>query len=266
MSSLSRRPSAEGFQILRAAARMRMLSVRRNPMMLVTSTVQPVALFVMLAAGRGSEPPSGFKSALLLEIMLTSLWGATLWTAASNLRLEISEGTLGRNLIGAADPRTVLLGKCLGSVAVVVANLTLTGLVLALCSRTTVPVRNLIPVAAVLGLAALSGVALGFALSSVFVLTRNGAYVTSVLTYPVYILAGLLVPIRFLPAPCHWLSYGISLFWANKYVEAAVSGGHLPIGSVVILLALTAFYYVAGHMLFARVLDRARNRGTIDLG
>jgi ABC-2 type transport system permease protein len=246
------------------SARLQILVVRSSPMVPLTTVVQP-AVFLAIFLSGGEPSAAGGRGPTVIAVLLTCMWGATLWAAGGTLRLEVADGTLARNLTGVSDPRLVVGGKCLGT----------TGLVLGLllCTTGAAVVITRIPFQLrgapwfVLGfvLVALSGTAMGFMLCSVFVLTRHAAHVTAALMYPVFILSGLLIPTSLLPGLLSWPSRLINLYWADRFLDKA-AGGAFGLEPFLALLALTVLYLWAGCALFARVLDRARRLGTIDLG
>jgi ABC-2 type transport system permease protein len=106
---------------------------------------------------------------------------------------------------------------------------------------------------------------MGYLLSPVFVLTRHATHVTAALTYPVFILSGLMIPSNLLPVPMTWLSRPISLFWANRFFTTLAQGSPDAM-ALVAVAALTAGYFWIGSALLDRLIDRARRAGTIDVG
>ena len=253
-------------RILLASARMQILVIRSHPAVPLTAVVQPVVFYVVMASERGGTSSSAQRASTLIAILLTSLWGATLWAVGGILRREIAEGTLARNLTSRTDPRLVVVGKCLGGTFLVLSMLICTSVALALVGGVSVPLGAVPWLLLGALLVALSGTALGFALCSIFVLTRYAVQVTAALTYPVFILGGLLIPTTLIPGPLAWLSRLISLYWADRFLGSVAHGGGVPLMALLMLVLLTALYHVTGHVLFLRVVDRARRRGTIDLG
>lgn len=250
-------------RVLAASARMQILAVRSHPAIPLTAIVQPAVYWVVVGL-RGGYSGTG-RTALLVGILLMSLWGSSLWGAGGILRREIGEGTLGRNLTSVTDPRLVIIGKCLGSTALILAILVCSGTVLALVTGTPVSLEEIPLLIGGLFLVALSGTSMGFALSGIFVLTRHAVHVTALLSYPVYILGGLVLPLSMLPGPLAWPSRLVSLYWAARFLGPAARGAAPPLPPLLCLAALTVAYYLAGHVLFSRVTRRARVKGTIDL-
>jgi ABC-2 type transport system permease protein len=246
------------------SARMQVLLVRGHPMVPLSTIVQP-AVFLVIFLGRPGPARPAERAVTVIAVLLTCMWGATLWAAGGTLRREVADGTLARNLTGVSDPRLVIGGKCLGSTLLVLGLLSCTaGVTAALTGIRLSPGGALLLIPGLV-LVAASGTALGFLLCSVFVLTRHAVHVTAALMYPIFILGGLLIPIRLIPWPLAWLSHLISLYWINQFLDSAAAGTFNP-RAAALALVLTAGYFWAGSLLFTRVIDRARRKGTIDLG
>lgn len=250
--------------ILAASARMQILVIRSHAVIPLLTVAQPTVIYLVVSSGQSVSATGPQRSSLLIATLLTSLWGVTLWAAGGVLRREIFEGTLARNLTSVTDSRLVLLGKCFGSTLLAFGLLMGTGIVLAVAEDVRVRPGALPWLALGFCLVTISGTVLGFVLSSVFVLTRHAVRVTAALTYPVYILGGLLIPTALLPVQLAWISRLVSLYWANRFLGSSAEG-RPRLGDLAASGLLTAGYYAAGHVLFARIIRRARVRGTIDL-
>lgn len=250
-------------EILLAAARMQILLVRSHPLIPIVTVVQPVVFFVVVTA---RQPAAANHADVFFAVLLTSLWGGTLWTAGGILRRDTADGTLGRNLISASDPRLVVIGKCLGSSMLVLVLLAGTGCVIAVVAGIPVPLAAIPWLVTGFLLVALSGTALGYVLSGLFVLVRHPVQLTSALVFPVYILGGLLIPTSSLPAPLAALSPGISLYWAQRLLVSSVGRDGVVLPDLAMLGVLTIGYFLLGNVLFVRVVHRARVKGTINLG
>ncbi|WP_043734249.1 hypothetical protein, partial [Nocardia asiatica] len=159
----------------------------------------------------------------------------------------------------------VIIGKCLGASVFNVTALCLTGGALALTSHIGIPAGSIPLLAASAVLVAASGIAAGFALCTMFTLTRHGVQVTAALNYPIMILGGMLIPAHLLPAPLALAAKLISLSWAYQVLTPIADGNSPPIAAVISLVLITAGYYAVGRLLFSRIVRRARVKGTLDL-
>jgi ABC-2 type transport system permease protein len=242
---------------------MQALLVRHSPIVPVATLVQP-PVFLLILSARQATLPGRTATQDVLSVILTSLWGATLWTSGGILRREIAEGTLARGLTSRTDPRLVIIGKCLGATIVTLGLLLVSGTVMGVALRARLALGGLGTTVLGLAVVALSGAALGFMVSGVFVVTRYAHYVTAALTYPVYILAGLMIPTSALPVVLRPISNLISLYWANRFLRAAVTD-HFDGEALGMVVLLTAAYFVVGGLYYITLIDRARRKGTLDL-
>jgi ABC-2 type transport system permease protein len=262
----------EAAWVVWASARMQSRDLRGNKMVWIPTVVQPAALLIVtFATFASARPRAGLRAGGLMDtasivvgVLLMALWGATIWTAGNILRRELLQGTLAVNFTGVRPPQLLLLGKCLGAASRVTAVIVVTTMVISAVLRAPLPLRN--PFWLVLGLlvAVVSATALGMLMSCLFVLSRHGHHLSSMMMYPVYLLGGLLIPVATLPAWLRWMSSLVSLRWAGTFLADAARGT-VNLAALSTTLALTAAYFLAAVAAFARVTDRARRRGTLDL-
>lgn len=230
----------------------------------VLGVVQPAVLLLVTLGGRSDLDDPVVTARTAAAVVLTGVWSTTVWAGAGILRRERVEGTLATALISVRDVRLVIVGKSLGSsVASATLVLLTVSTVLPLMGR-SVKVEHPWWLAAGMLAALLSAIALGSALSCLFVLTRHAIHISSALMYPVFLLGGLLLPLSSVPAALRWLSWPISLRWANDVLRAAVSGTPDP-WSLGLVLLLTVGYAVGGALAFNRVDRLVRQKGTLDL-
>ncbi len=250
-------------RILFESARMQARLVLHHPILPVGTVIQPAA-FLLIVLSRDHPATRAQTTSILIAVVLTSLWGASLWTSGSILRREIADGTLARSMTSLSDARLVVIGKCAGATVVTFGLLLVTAVAMAAVLRVGIGLGDLADVFVGLVLVAVSGIALGYLFSGIFVVTRYAQHWTAALTYPVYILAGLMIPVAMLPAVARWPSWLISLYWAHRFLAAAADGD-FDASSLAAALALTAVYAIAGGIVFMRLIDQARRKGTLDL-
>ena len=103
-------------------------------------------------------------------------------------------------------------------------------------------------------------------MAGLFVLTRSSVTWGNSLSYPFYVLGGVLVPVSFLPDFVEPISRGVFLSWSADLLRAAldadpVSDFPFRLGMVV---ALGAAAYVGGTLLLEYVLRKVRTEGTLE--
>lgn len=191
------------------------------------------------------------------------IWNATLWGSGVIIDEERRAGTLPLLLAAPADLRLVLLGKSLADAMPAVLALPLS---FASASMIGADIAVRRPFAFVLAVLAtlVSTSVLGVALSAAFVLSRHGAEYVPVVNYPVFLLAGLAVPVALLPAPVRFVSSILSVRWGNEAATAAVASSAPTAWTPYLVMAvLTALYALAAAALHAAVERRARFEGSL---
>jgi ABC-2 type transport system permease protein len=114
-------------------------------------------------------------------------------------------------------------------------------------------------------LSALVGLSvLGVVLAALYVLTRQAMTLSNLLEYPVWILAGVLVPAAALPEPLRVAGRVLALSWSVDAIERSARGESpvVPLLMSVLLAALTA---VGAWWMMRRFEFAVRVRGTLSL-
>ncbi|MCL6450328.1 MAG: ABC transporter permease [Acetobacteraceae bacterium] len=114
-------------------------------------------------------------------------------------------------------------------------------------------------------LLSLSLASLGLVIGSAFVLSRAASRLVELFNYPVYILCGLLFPLDLVPAWARPLGYLLSPTWAMRALELSLSAGSVgpAAGPLLAVAALGGLYFVVARRLYAAVLVRVRETGTL---
>jgi ABC-2 type transport system permease protein len=103
-------------------------------------------------------------------------------------------------------------------------------------------------------------------LSAVFVISRAASAMQNSLSYPFYVLGGVMVPVALLPDWLHPVSHLVFLSWGADVLRAGVSGAEMadwPL-SLLAVLTLGVVALVAGVMLTERVVRTLRRNGTMN--
>jgi ABC-2 type transport system permease protein len=237
---------------------------RRGSSFYITATfLQPVIVSIVTVgacvwAGNREMVPFAAVGAGFIGI-----WNAALWGSGTIIDEERRAGTLPLLLAAPADLRLVLLGKSLADASPSVLALPLSFATASLIGA-DVAVRQ--PVAFALAVVAtlLSTAVLGVALSAAFVLSRTGSEYVPVVNYPIFLLAGLAVPVAVLPAPVRFLSSVLSVRWGNEAATSAVASATFTAWTPYLLMfALTVVYTLLAATLHEIVERRARWEGSL---
>ncbi|MBD0290356.1 MAG: ABC transporter permease [Thermoleophilia bacterium] len=241
-----------------------MRSLSQSAFFLVTSVIQPVIFatiaFYMFKAGVREE--SLLYAALGAGLM--GVWGSTLFGSGALLQWERWQGTL-ELLVAAPRPFVLIVLPMTLSTSIVgvyslVATLVWGRLVFG------VPLALAHPFLFALALVAtlVSLGLLGLLIASSFVLYRHASALTTFLTYPVWLVAGLLVPASALPGWAASLGWFLAPSWGGRALREAAFGGD-PLPAIGMSLLLGAVYVAVAALVLRVFLRLARERATLSL-
>lgn len=247
-----------------AGWRMQWQSMRGNPdwlLSLLTAPLQTAVLvLIVVHAGRGD-----LTSYAVLAPALMALWAMALQTSGELISHERENGSLEGLLAASGRFDVVMLGRLtlvtvLSSVAFVEAWLTgwlITGTPLPVAHPWLLLVTVLVTTVAMTGWAGV--------MASVFVLARSARTFQNALSYPFYVLGGVLVPVALLPVWLQPVSAVVFLSWASDLMRDALSVAPVDDapGRLAIVLGLGAAGFLLGHRLLHAALRRVRTTGSL---
>jgi ABC-2 type transport system permease protein len=210
----------------------------------------------------GSEPASLLYVSLGATVM--AIWSMVAMTAGGAIQRQRWLGTL-ELMVAAPMPFVVVLvpitvaSSALGIYAffaTIVFGRLLFG----------IPVTIEHPVAFVLALPTviLSIGILGLLMASVMVRYRNAGTLSSSLEYPVWLLAGLLMPLALLPDWVHPISWALAPTWGVRALREAALGGS-PYPDLALCVAITVGYALLAIVSLRSFERLARERATLSL-
>jgi ABC-2 type transport system permease protein len=230
---------------------------------MVVTVVLP-ATFLVVTARAVPAPGPDLGTRLVVAIGLMSLWSSTVWGAGGALRRELRDGTFSGVVAGAYPPHLVLIGRSLGGTTHAMAMIAPTIAVTVALLGLPVHIRQPLWVGVGLLVIVASGTALGMLLACIFLLTRYGPQLSSVLMYPMYLIGGLLIPPESLPDALRPVAACVSLRWATEFLVLAASG-RVRLTPLLLAVGLTVLYFVIGHFAFSRIVTLARKDGRFEL-
>jgi ABC-2 type transport system permease protein len=236
----------------------------RSGFFILSSTLEPVILACIACfMFRAGERPGSLLSAAIGAGML-GVWSTTLTGSGQALTLQRQQGTL-ELLVGAPAPFVLVLAPITLATAAVgmcslIATLAWGRLLFGIPLRVEHPLLLVLAVpATVLGLGLL-----GMVLASVFVRYRYANALTNLLDFPVYLAAGLLVPLTLLPGWVAPLSFLLAPTWGVRAIRAATLGGD-PLPAIGACLLLSVAYLGVGSLTLRRFETLARRRASLAL-
>lgn len=251
-------------RVYAAGWRMQLQGMRGNPDWFLTLFLAPLQTVVFVTifqhAGRGDLTAYG-----VLAPALIALWGLSLQTSGELITAERENGSLEGLLAATGRFDLMMLGRisavtALSLVAFVECWLTgwlLTGQLLPLAHPLVFAAAVLVSAWAMTGWAGV--------MASVFVLARSARTFQNSLSYPFYVLGGVLVPVALLPEWLQPLTRVVFLSWSSDLLRDSLTPG--PVDSPVLPLVVVAVLGLAGyalsHHLLRRALARVRTTGSL---
>jgi ABC-2 type transport system permease protein len=247
-----------------AGFRLELRIIRAAPDAFIPLVTSPLFALIFLSIVRQSGRPDLQADALMAPVLMT-LWWIALQHAGNMITGDRWEALLEPLLATPSSLASVLLGRIVALTGFGLISFLEVWLVGKLVFDVSIPFEH--PLALVLTLLvtafATAGTSVGFA--AVFVLTRNAYTFTNSLSYPLYLLGGVLVPVAILPGFIRPISSGIFMSWSADLLRASLKPPAIDdlwqrLGVVVMLGALS---FLIGRALLFHVMRRMRANGEL---
>lgn len=247
-----------------AGWRMQLQSMRGNPDWFLTLLLAPLQTVVFVTifqhADRGDLTAYG-----ILAPALIALWGLSLQTSGELITHERENGSLEGLLAAPARFDVVMLGRISAVTTLSLAAFVECWLTGWLLTGELLPVAH--PGMFVLAVLVSAWATTGWAgvMASVFVLARSARTFQNSLSYPFYVLGGVLVPVTVLPDWLQPVTRLVFLSWSSDLLRDSLTPGALirPWLALVVIALLGLAGYVLSHHLLHRALVRVRTTGSL---
>jgi ABC-2 type transport system permease protein len=246
-----------------AAARLQLALLRGSPGELQVLATTPLYALIFLTLTDTVARPALVSYAIFAPVLI-ALWSMALFTAGDVVVRDKQLGVLEAIVASPARLGVIIAGR--------VATVTMASLLafvevwaVALAFRVRISVHH--PVVLLAAVAATVFAAAGTALlfAAFMVTSRGGRIYQNSLSYPLYLVSGILVPLSLLPDwvhPVSWLSF---LTWSAGLLRGAFTVGPVPqlTQSLVALFALGTAAALGSSALLRIALRRLRVLGTL---
>ncbi len=216
--------------------------------------------FFMFRAGSDSKPLL-YAS---LGAAVLGIWSNTSTSAGAAMARERWHGTLELQVAAPVHFALILLPVTIAMATIGIYSMVATLLWGWLAFGIDLHISD--PIAFVLAVPAtvISIGALGFLLAVAFVRFRQAWALGNMLEYPVWLVAGFLVPLSLFPGWVRPISWMLAPTWGIRAIRGAALSGP-SYGDIGMALALGAAYTAIGVLLVHRALLAARSKGTLSL-
>ena len=234
---------------------------------ILTTFISPLIFatlaFFLFQSGGGTAGQTLLYVALGAGMM--GVWSTTLFGCGGAIAWQRWEGTL--ELLVNAPTRYdfILVGQTFGAVVFgfygIVATMAWGVVLFGMPIEATYPL--ILPLSLLAAIISLGS--LGMLIATTFVLYRHANALGNLLEYPIWLIAGLLVPVATLPFWVWPISWLLAPTWGMEAIRGAAIGADPPILPIVMCFVLAVAYYVAARVTLVFVLAKARRDATLSL-
>jgi ABC-2 type transport system permease protein len=250
--------------LLRRAFILQLHVMRTNPDYFLGLAIAPLSAVIFLSVVRHAGRPDLLPFALAAPVLM-ALWRTSIMASGEIVNEDRGFATMEPTIAAPAAYPTVILGRIAAVSAVGLLGVPEVWLVARAVMGVTITVEHpvLLALTLVAGAFAMSGTAV--VMAAVFALGRNARIFQQTLTYPFYVLGGILVPVSVLPFWLRPFSRLVFLSWTADLLRASLSPAPVDDAGLRLaaIVALGLAGFAGGTFLLRRVLDRVRHLGTI---
>lgn len=231
-------------------------------MVLITVPLYTVVfLLIVQHADRGD-----LTGHAVLAPVLIALWAMALMVSGELIEEERYAGTLELAIASPSRYSAVLAGRILAVTTLSLVSL-LETLVVAWLFGVRVTIHHPWLFVATLVVTVLATAGTAVIMSSIFVLARSARTFQNSLSYPFYVLGGVIVPVSLLPEWLQPVTRAVYLSWSSDLLRDTVSSGTVDAATarLAIVAALGLTGYVAGRLMLRRILTKVRGTGELGL-
>lgn len=234
---------------------------------ILTTFISPLIFatlaFFLFKSGGGTAGQTLLYVALGAGMM--GVWSTTLFGCGGAIAWQRWEGTLELLVNAPSRYDYILVGQTFGAVVLgfygIVATLAWGVLLFGMPIQATYPL--ILPLSLIAAIVSLGS--LGMLIATTFVLYRHANALGNLLEYPIWLIAGLLVPVATLPIWVRPLSWLLAPTWGMEAIRGAATGESPPIFAILMCFVLAVAYYVLARVTLVFVLAKARRDATLSL-
>ncbi|GGP44327.1 ABC transporter permease [Saccharothrix coeruleofusca] len=238
--------------------------MRRQPDHLLTLCTLPFTAVILLSVVLHSARPDLVVNAFLAPALM-GLWGFATGSAVEVVTGDNWSGTLEPGMAAPGALHPVYLGRIAAVMGLGVIPLGETWLLGGVLFGVTPTIHHPWVFWAAMAASVFAMTGTSLLMAAALLLSRNGGIYQNFLSFPIYVLSGVMVPVSYLPEPLRPFSHLVFLSWAADLMRDSASPG--PVSAVgwrlLAVVVLGVVGLVAGRLLLAAVLRRARELGTV---
>jgi ABC-2 type transport system permease protein len=251
-------------QGLRGAIRLQLRIVAADRGYLNEIVANPFFAVIFLGVIRAAGRNDLTAFAIVAPVLIT-LWGMALEISGDIVDSDRGVGILEGVVATPVGFPTVVSGRVLAVTLLSVVAVVETWIVARVGFRADITIHHPGALAATLGVTGLAMAGTAVILAGMFVLARTARTFQNTMNYPIFLLAGVIVPISYLPAWLRPVSRILFLTWSADLLRDALSPEPITdlAGRLGVILLLGAAGLALGRLTLLVVLRRVRSLGTL---
>lgn len=249
---------------LLAGMRLQLIVTRRYAESLLPLIIAPLytVIFLMILRTGGRPDLSGYA---VIAPVFIALWWYALFQGGLVVQSDRWADTIELHVATPTRYATVVFGRILTTTGVGLLSFVEVWLVGRYLLRANVSVHHPAILVITLLATAFAMAATALLLSGLVVFLRNAFSLTNSISYPFYVLGGILVPVALLPGWVQPFSKIVFLSWSADLLRASLDPAPIAGAAwrVSMILGLGALGFVVAASLLRRILDRVRDTGEL---
>lgn len=249
---------------LRGAIRLQLRIVAADRGYLNEVLANPFFAVIFLGIVRASGRRDLTAYAIVAPVLIT-LWGMALEISGDIVDSDRGAGILEAVVATPVGFPTVVSGRVLAVTVLSLVGVVETLLVAKVGFGVDVEVHHPGALVATLGMTVLAAAGTAIVMAGLFVLARTAKTFQNTMNYPVYLLAGVIVPLSYLPDWLRPLGRLLFLSWSADLLRASLAPEPVDdlLARLAVILILGAAGLVLGWAMLQVVLRRVRGLGTL---
>ena len=193
------------------------------------------------------------------------VWSSTSTSAGNSLQRERWHGTLELLVAAPAHFALILLPVTITMATIGLYSMAATLIFGRVVFGIDVPLEQPFAFAVAVTVTILAIGTAGFLIAVAFVRHRAAWALGNMIEFPVWLVAGFLVPLSLFPDWVRPISWALAPTWGMHAIRESATGGGSPWPDVALCALLGAVYVAVGVLVLERMLDAARRRAALSL-
>ena len=248
----------------RAGFRLQLRTMFADAEYLMVLVTVPMFTLIFLAIVRNADRDDLTGYALIAPVLI-ALWALSLYVSGEIVEGDRWRGVLEAAVAAPANLAVVVFGRIAAVTSVALFAVVEVWLVSRLLFSVDAELYHPLSFAAALSVTAFAVAGTAVIMAALFVLARHARTFQNSLTYPFYVLGGVLVPVSFLPDWLEPITRLVFLSWSADLLRDSLASP--PVENVgprlAMVVVLGAADFALGWLLLRYVLRRVREDGSL---